>query len=94
MAAPEKQKMNYHLKQRKMKRSIFLASLIAGCVWFSDSAAQVVVTRRPVIYGPHKVAVVKPAPVVVPARSVVVVPRPVVARHGSLQLRQYRRAEE
>lgn len=76
-----------------MKRSIFLACIIAGCVWFNDSTAQVVVTRRPVIYRPRKVVVkpapvivparpvvvVKPAPVIVPARSVVV-PRPVIAR--------------
>lgn len=57
-----------------MKKSIFFAGLIAGCLWFSESHAQVIVARHPVVYRPHhRVVVVKPSPVIVPARRVVVV---------------------
>lgn len=62
-----------------MKTRLFLIILIAGCLQFEAAAAQVVVTRRPLIYHPRRVVVVKPTPVLLPSRRVVIVqPAPLV----------------
>jgi len=58
---------------------MFLIILIAGCLQFEAATAQVVITRRPVIYHQRRVVVVNPAPRLLPARRVVIVqPAPLV----------------
>ncbi|RVT98407.1 hypothetical protein EOD41_16575 [Mucilaginibacter limnophilus] len=62
-----------------MKTRILLSILTTACLWFQTSTAQIVVARRPVVYRPRPVLVVKPARVLLPARRVVIVkPAPIV----------------
>ena len=62
-----------------MKTRMLLTIMLAGSLWFETGAAQVLIKRKPVVYRPRRVVVVKPATVLLPARRVVIVkPAPLV----------------